>query len=144
MAWRLRSNRSRLARRTRASSVDRSGIRLSGAGANATGIAGPDSSRRSSRTSGPSGIRGVAQRTHGRCPLTTSAAIDTAFLLSGAIVIETVFQWHGMGALFVTALRDIDVYLLTGWLLVTGAVIIVFNLIADLLYGILDPRIRVG
>ena len=54
------------------------------------------------------------------------------------------FQWHGMGALFVTALRDIDVYLLTGWLLVTGAVIIVFNLIADLLYGILDPRIRVG
>jgi glutathione transport system permease protein len=41
-------------------------------------------------------------------------------------------------------LRDIDVYLLMGWLLVTGAVIIVFNLIADLLYGILDPRIRVG
>ena len=77
-------------------------------------------------------------------PLTTSAAIDTAFLLSGAIVIETVFQWHGMGALFATALRDIDVYLLMGWLLVTGAVIIVFNLIADLLYGILDPRIRVG
>ena len=77
-------------------------------------------------------------------PLTTSAAIDTAFLLSGAIVIETVFQWHGMGALFATGLRDIDVYLLMGWLLVTGVIIIVFNLFADLLYGILDPRIRLG
>jgi peptide/nickel transport system permease protein len=77
-------------------------------------------------------------------PLTTSAALDTAFLLSGAIVIETVFQWHGMGALFATGLRDIDVYLLMGWLLVTGVIIIVFNLFADLLYGILDPRIRLG
>lgn len=77
-------------------------------------------------------------------PLTTSAALDTAFLLSGAIITETVFQWHGMGALFATALRDIDVYLLMGWLLVSGAIIIVFNLIADLLYGVLDPRIRLG
>jgi peptide/nickel transport system permease protein len=76
--------------------------------------------------------------------VTTSAALDTAFLLSGAIVTETVFQWHGMGALFATGLRDIDVYLLMGWLLVTGGIIIAFNLIADLLYGVLDPRIRLG
>jgi peptide/nickel transport system permease protein len=75
-------------------------------------------------------------------PLVTSAALDTAFLLGGAIVTETVFQWHGMGALFAAGLRDVDVYLLMGWLLVSGAIIIAFNLIADLLYGILDPRIR--
>jgi peptide/nickel transport system permease protein len=77
-------------------------------------------------------------------PLTTSAALDTAFLLGGAIVTETVFQWHGMGALFAAGLRDIDVYLLMGWLLVSGGIIIAFNLIADLLYGVLDPRIRVA
>ncbi len=75
-------------------------------------------------------------------PLTTSAALDTAFLLGGAIVTETVFQWHGMGALFATGLRDVDVYLLMGWLLVSGAIIIAFNLIADLLYGVLDPGTR--
>jgi len=77
-------------------------------------------------------------------PLTTSAALDTAFLLGGAIVTETVFQWHGMGALFAAGLRDIDVYLLMGWLLVSGGIIIAFNLMADLLYGLLDPRIRIS
>jgi peptide/nickel transport system permease protein len=75
-------------------------------------------------------------------PLTTSAALDTAFLLGGAIVTETVFQWHGMGALLATGLQNVDVYLLMGWLLVSGAIVIVFNLIADLRYGVLDPRIR--
>jgi peptide/nickel transport system permease protein len=75
-------------------------------------------------------------------PLTTSAALDTAFLLGGAIVTETVFQWHGMGALFATGLRNIDVHLLMGWLLASGAIVIAFNLAADLLYGVLDPRIR--
>lgn len=75
-------------------------------------------------------------------PLTTVTALDIAALLGGAIVTETVFQWHGMGFLFVQSLRDIDAYLMMGWLLVTAAIVIIFNLIADLLYGVLDPRIR--
>jgi peptide/nickel transport system permease protein len=75
-------------------------------------------------------------------PLTTVTALDIAALLGGAIVTETVFQWHGMGALFLQSLRDIDVYLMMGWLLVSAAMVILFNLVADLLYGVLDPRIR--
>jgi peptide/nickel transport system permease protein len=75
-------------------------------------------------------------------PLTTVTALDIAVLLGGAIVTETVFQWNGMGALFLTSLRDNDAFLMMGWLLVTAAIVILFNLIADLLYGVLDPRIR--
>jgi peptide/nickel transport system permease protein len=75
-------------------------------------------------------------------PLTTVTALDIAALLGGAVITETVFQWHGMGALFVDALNDNNIYMIMGWLLVTATLVIVFNLIADLLYGVLDPRIR--
>jgi peptide/nickel transport system permease protein len=75
-------------------------------------------------------------------PLTTVTALDIAALLGGAIITETVFQWHGMGYLFATGLNNKDVYLLMGWLLVSATIVILFNLIADLLYGVLDPRIR--
>jgi peptide/nickel transport system permease protein len=75
-------------------------------------------------------------------PLTTVTALDIAALLGGAIITETVFQWHGMGYLFVTGLQNIDVHLLMGWLLLSATIVIAFNLIADLLYGVLDPRIR--
>jgi peptide/nickel transport system permease protein len=75
-------------------------------------------------------------------PLTTVTALDIAALLGGAILTETVFQWQGMGSLFIQSLRDKDAHLMMGWLLVSATIVIVFNLIADLLYGILDPRIR--
>jgi peptide/nickel transport system permease protein len=75
-------------------------------------------------------------------PLTTVTALDIAALLGGAIITETVFQWNGMGALFRDALTDRDVHLLMGWLMITASIVIIFNLIADLLYGVLDPRIR--
>ncbi|GIH12008.1 ABC transporter permease [Rugosimonospora africana] len=75
-------------------------------------------------------------------PLTTVTALDIAALLGGAILTETVFQWQGMGALFVQSLRDKDAHLMMGWLLVSATIVILFNLIADLLYGVLDPRIR--
>jgi peptide/nickel transport system permease protein len=75
-------------------------------------------------------------------PLTTVTALDIAALLGGAIVTETVFQWHGMGYLFVTSLQNIDFNVMLGWLLTAAVIVILFNLIADLLYGVLDPRIR--
>ncbi len=75
-------------------------------------------------------------------PLTTVTALDAAALLGGAIVTEYVFQWHGMGNLFIQALQNIDFNVMLGWLLVTAAIVIIFNLVADILYGILDPRIR--
>jgi peptide/nickel transport system permease protein len=75
-------------------------------------------------------------------PLTTVTALDVAALLGGAIVTEHVFQWNGMGTLFLTALYNIDFNVMLGWLIVTATIVILFNLLADVLYGILDPRIR--
>lgn len=75
-------------------------------------------------------------------PLATVTALDIAALLGGAIVTETVFQWHGMGEFLLDSIGDKDAYAMMGWMLVTAMIVIIFNLIADLLYGILDPRIR--
>lgn len=75
-------------------------------------------------------------------PLTTVTALDIAALLGGTVITERVFQWHGMGEFFIDAVGDKDTNALLGWLLVSALIVIVFNLIADLLYGVLDPRIR--
>jgi peptide/nickel transport system permease protein len=75
-------------------------------------------------------------------PLATVTSLDIAGLLGGAIVTEFVFQWHGMGNLFLTSLTNLDFNIMLGWLLVTAVIVIGFNLLADLLYGVLDPRIR--
>jgi peptide/nickel transport system permease protein len=75
-------------------------------------------------------------------PLTTVTALDLASIISGAVVTETVFQWRGMGDLLLNSIRTDDVYVTMAWLLVTATVVILFNLIADLLYAVLDPRIR--
>jgi peptide/nickel transport system permease protein len=75
-------------------------------------------------------------------PLTTVTALDIAVLLGGAIVTERVFQWHGMGNLFLNAVSQVDYNVMLAWLLVTAVIVILFNLLADILYGVLDPRIR--
>lgn len=76
-------------------------------------------------------------------PLTTIVAFDVGGLIGGAIITETIFGWKGMGVLFNNALRQVDVNPMMGFFLVTGAVAIVFNILADLAYSALDPRIRV-
>jgi peptide/nickel transport system permease protein len=75
-------------------------------------------------------------------PLTTVTALDVAAIIGGAVVTERVFQWKGMGDFLLTAISANDVYALAGWLLVSAIVVILFNLVADLLYAVLDPRIR--
>lgn len=75
-------------------------------------------------------------------PLVTVTALDAAALLSGAVLVETVFQWRGMGDYLVVAIKRTDVYAVMAWLLIAATAVVVFNLIADLLYGFLDPRIR--
>lgn len=78
-------------------------------------------------------------------PVTTIVAIDFAVLLGGAIVTEVVFSWYGMGQYLLNGLTGVespDVYAVQGWLIVAGTAVIVFNILADLLYGLLDPRVR--
>jgi peptide/nickel transport system permease protein len=75
-------------------------------------------------------------------PIVTIAALNFGGLLGGAIVTETVFSLDGIGYYFIQKLGQLDVYAVMAYLLVTSTIIIAFNLIADILYGYLDPRIR--
>ena len=75
-------------------------------------------------------------------PLTTVSALSFGDLFGGAIVTETIFALDGMGRYFVVALDKQDPYPIMAWLMVSATAIIVFNLIADIVYGLLDPRIR--
>ena len=77
-------------------------------------------------------------------PLTTVMAIDIGLLFGGLIVTEAIFSWPGMGQLFVTSLLQGDTNILMPWLMITAAFVLFFNLLADLLYGVLDPRIRLA
>src|SRR3982750_1653003 len=75
-------------------------------------------------------------------PIVAIAALNFGGLLGGAIVTETVFSLDGIGYYFIQKLGQLDVYAVMAYLLVTSTIIIMFNLIADILYGFLDPRIR--
>jgi peptide/nickel transport system permease protein len=75
-------------------------------------------------------------------PVTTVVAVDFATLLNGSIVIETVYGWNGLGRLFITSLQQGDVRLSSAWLLVAAGAVVAFNLLADVSYALLDPRIR--
>jgi peptide/nickel transport system permease protein len=77
-------------------------------------------------------------------PVTTLFSLNAAALFSGAIVTETVFGWRGMGNLLVQSIRTFDPLMLMGWLMVTATLVVVFNLVADIMYGFLDPRIRLA
>ena len=75
-------------------------------------------------------------------PLVTLVALDFGTILGGAVVTETVFSLDGMGLYFINALFANDPYPVMAWLMVTAVMIIIFNLIADIAYGLLDPRVR--
>ncbi len=79
---------------------------------------------------------------NGLIPVISIMALNLADLFSGAVITETVFAWPGIGRLFVQAMFARDYPLLMGILLMGAATVILFNLVADLLYGLLDPRIR--
>jgi peptide/nickel transport system permease protein len=75
-------------------------------------------------------------------PSTTLIALSFGFVLSGAITVETVFSWPGLGLLTYESLRGPDLPMLQGLFLLFSAAVIVFNLAAELLYPYLDPRVR--
>ena len=77
-------------------------------------------------------------------PVVTLTALNLGFVLSGAIAVETVFSWPGLGLLTYQALNAPDLPLLQGLFLVFSVSVIVFNLAADIAYHYLDPRVRTG
>jgi peptide/nickel transport system permease protein len=77
-------------------------------------------------------------------PIATIIALDFGAVIGGAVITERVFAWQAMGALFNEGVGKVDVNLIMGFFLVTGVMAVLFNIIADVLYSALDPRIRVS
>lgn len=75
-------------------------------------------------------------------PLATIVLLDTAIMVSGAVVTESVFAWPGLGGLFTEALARRDYSVLMAFLMVSSTAVIALNLVADLSYRVLDPRVR--
>jgi peptide/nickel transport system permease protein len=76
-------------------------------------------------------------------PLSTLAAMDFAFMLGGAIITEKIFSIPGIGRLAIRAVVDVDLPLIVGTTLIAAFIIVVMNLIVDVLYAVIDPRVRV-
>jgi ABC-type dipeptide/oligopeptide/nickel transport system permease component len=80
--------------------------------------------------------------TNALIPVITVVGLELGTLLSGSIIVETVFAWPGSGSLLITALNARDYPLVTGIVLTYTAAFVIINLIIDGLYGVIDPRIR--
>lgn len=74
-------------------------------------------------------------------PLVTVLGLDFGRLLGGAVIVEKVFSWPGMGRYMVDAIMVRDIYVVQGTILVFAASVVIINLIVDVIYGALDPRI---
>jgi ABC-type dipeptide/oligopeptide/nickel transport system permease component len=74
-------------------------------------------------------------------PLVTIFGLDFGRLLGGAVIVETVFAWPGMGRYMIHAIAQRDIFVIQGTILVFAAAVVVVNLLVDIVYGILDPRI---
>ncbi len=75
-------------------------------------------------------------------PLVTIVGLDLPFLISGAVVTESIFAWPGMGRLFWDAVQDTDIPVLMAILVIIAFLVVVFQIITDITYTFLDPRIR--
>nr|WP_256346067.1 ABC transporter permease [Pseudomonas tolaasii] len=74
-------------------------------------------------------------------PLVTVFGVDFGRLLGGAVIVETVFAWPGMGRYLIDAIMARDIYVVQGTVLVFASLVVIINLLVDLVYGVLDPRI---
>jgi peptide/nickel transport system permease protein len=101
---------------------------------------------RTARAKGISATRVVFRHAYRNAliPVITLFSLNFGQVFTGAIVTETVFGWHGMGSVLVAAVNEYDPEMLMGFLVVTAILIIVCNLVADIVYGFVDPRIRLG
>jgi peptide/nickel transport system permease protein len=75
-------------------------------------------------------------------PVVTNIGLEIPFLFTGALVTESIFSWPGIGKLTIDATRQFDYTILMGVLLITSLLVVLANLLADLLYAVVDPRIK--
>jgi peptide/nickel transport system permease protein len=77
-------------------------------------------------------------------PVITIVGLQLGAIIAFAIVTETVFQWPGMGLLFIQSVNQADIPVMAAYLLLISALFVTINLIVDLLYYAVDPRLRIG
>jgi len=75
-------------------------------------------------------------------PIVTVVGLELGTLLSGSIITETVFAWPGVGSLLISGVSSRDYPLVTGIVLMYSAAFVLINLLVDLIYAVVDPRIR--
>jgi peptide/nickel transport system permease protein len=75
-------------------------------------------------------------------PVITVAGLQFGSVIAFAIITETVFQWPGMGLLFVTAIQNVDIPIMAAYLLLVSLIFVTINLAVDILYTVVDPRLR--
>lgn len=76
-------------------------------------------------------------------PVITIIGLQLGQIIAFAIITETVFQWPGVGLLFINAVQFVDIPVMTTYLLLVGTLFVVLNLLVDLLYAVIDPRLRI-
>lgn len=77
-------------------------------------------------------------------PVITVAGLQLGSIIAFAIITETVFQWPGMGLLFVQAVQAVDIPIMAAYLLLVALIFVLINLAVDILYTVVDPRLRVA
>ena len=77
-------------------------------------------------------------------PVVTNIALELPFLFAGAVATETIFSWPGMGLAYIQAVNGYDYPVLMGILVITAIIVVLANLVADILYAVVDPRISYG
>lgn len=75
-------------------------------------------------------------------PVVTFGGLDIGYLLSGIILLEVAFNWNGLGILAYSAIQETDIPVIMGTVLFTAVLVVLFNLLVDLVYVVIDPRIR--
>jgi peptide/nickel transport system permease protein len=76
-------------------------------------------------------------------PVMTIAGLQLGSIIAFALITESVFQWPGMGLLFLKAVQNVDIPIMSAYLLLVAFIFVTINLIVDLLYAVVDPRIRI-
>jgi peptide/nickel transport system permease protein len=77
-------------------------------------------------------------------PVITIAGLQLGSIIAFAIITETVFNWPGMGLLFLKAVQNVDIPIMAAYLMLIGFLFVTINLLVDLAYGFVDPRLRVA
>jgi peptide/nickel transport system permease protein len=75
-------------------------------------------------------------------PVITIAGLQLGSIIAFAVITETVFQWPGMGALFLKAVQNVDIPIMAAYLMIISALFVSINMVVDLLYALVDPRLR--